>query len=149
MPIPDARLVSNIHLWLILHLDPQPLVVHIFASHARRNLLLLVMELRDSALKLFHISLFLWPETVDPNILWLLIVSQNIRPLVSKVLLSQLERPFNLNLFHAAILWHSLDVGSGHINPLEGVQLGLGAPHLVLLAPFVADVDHCLWFGLK
>ena len=80
--------MRDVHLRLVVHVDSHPLVGTVLICHCCRQQLLLVMNRLDLWLEFVVESLLLPLEGVDPCLLRLLIVGQNVEGPVTEILFS-------------------------------------------------------------
>jgi len=63
--------------------------------------------------------------------------------------LSKFETSFNLDLFHAALIWLSFNVGSWNVDSLISVKFGTAIVNIVFGLPFVTYVNYSLRLGVE
>ena len=88
MFVPDTRLVGDVHLRLILHVNPQLLVINVLLGDRCSQQFLLVMDWLNFRHKCVIESFFLSLERIYPFFFRLLVVSQHVECSITEVFLA-------------------------------------------------------------
>ena len=66
------------------------------------------MDLADSLVELVEVCVFLLTEAVEPHVLVIPVICDQICVPVAEVFSLKLHRSLDLDLLHATVLWHTI-----------------------------------------
>lgn len=143
--VPDAWLVRNPLLRHVLNVNSIILILRVLLGECSSNLISFWVDLIDRLIELVIELVLLFSETVQPYVLVLLVICDQIRVTVSKVFLMEFHWSLEPNLFHATIFLFSLNVWCRDIQSTMCVKLTLWTVYNVLCFPFFMNIYNWLW----
>ena len=142
--ISNAWLMSNSHLLLVIHVNPQLRIILIQIIEPIGNRLFLTMQWIQISWYIIIEHIPLSPIWVYP-LIWFRVVRYYIVSSISKIFLSKFKWPLQFYFFHATILFLSVNITCWLIESLVCINIGKVLFDYMFCLPFILNIYYLFW----